>query len=142
MRSFLHLRSMFCGAWAVLCWVGATGNALAQSQLSEASFLSTVPIVASVGVGSALLGAGGSLAVVGVEASAEGVSWLLERTADGSRASLQLSRAAAGAALTVGAVVTVSALGTGWLLSSGGRAVAFVPNAQGRALLYHEQVTR
>jgi hypothetical protein len=38
-------------------------------------------------------------------------------------------------------VVTV-ACSTGWVLSSAGRVIAFIPNEIGKALLYNERVTR
>jgi hypothetical protein len=44
--------------------------------------------------------------------------------------------------LAIGTVVQVTALGTGWLLSAAGQAVAFVPNVVGTALLHSERVTR
>jgi len=47
-----------------------------------------------------------------------------------------------GASLAAGTVVTVSALSTGWLLSTASEAIAFIPNEIGAALLYSERVTR
>jgi hypothetical protein len=35
----------------------------------------------------------------------------------------------------------VAAVSTGWILSAGGRALCFIPNEVGRALLHHERVT-
>jgi hypothetical protein len=34
------------------------------------------------------------------------------------------------------------ACSTGWVLSTAGRAIAFIPNEIGKALLYNERVTR
>ncbi len=52
------------------------------------------------------------------------------------------SEAAAALALRVGTVVAVSVIGTGWVLSTAGQAVAFIPNEIGKALLHNERVTR
>jgi len=40
----------------------------------------------------------------------------------------------------VGTVVTCSVIGTGVILSVAGEALAFVPNALGRALLHNERL--
>ena len=42
----------------------------------------------------------------------------------------------------MGTVVTVSAVGAGTVLSVAGRAIAFVPNEIGAALLHHEKLSR
>lgn len=134
-------RTLIASALVVGLAAGA-GNALAQSQASDASLLSALPIASTAVASTTLLAAGASFGVAAVQTSAEGVVWVLERAADGQRMSLRIAQAAAGASLTVGAVVAVAAIETGWLLSSGGRLVAFVPNASGSALLYSERVTR
>ena len=83
------------------------------------------------------------LSVVAVEASAEGTVWILERASDGARMSVRLgSQAVGGLSLAAGTLVTVSAIGTGWVLSAAGQAIAFIPNQVGAALLYNERVTR
>ena len=143
-RSLAHslARSLFASALALGLAAGA-GSALAQSQVSDASLLSALPIASTAVASSTLLVAGASFGVAAVQTSAEGMVWVLERAADGQRVSLHLAQAAAGAAsMTVGSVVVVTVIGTGWLLSSAGRLVAFVPNASGSALLYSERVTR
>jgi hypothetical protein len=43
--------------------------------------------------------------------------------------------------LVAGASVVVSVVSTGVVLSAAGEAVAFVPNALGRALLHNERLT-
>jgi hypothetical protein len=68
---------------------------------------------------------------------------VLERTSDGARASVRLgAQAAGGLSIAAGTVVVVTALSTGWVLSTASRAIAFIPNEIGTALLYNEQVTR
>ena len=76
-----------------------------------------------------------------MQASAEGTVYLLERTSDGARASVQvLGHGAAASAHGVGTVVLCSAIGTGVLLSVAGEVLAFVPNAIGQALLHNERL--
>jgi hypothetical protein len=91
----------------------------------------------------AALSVGGSvLTVVAVEASVDGTVYLLERASDGARASVKvLGRAAHGASVVAGTVVTVSVIGTGVVLSVAGEVLAFVPNAVGRALLHNEKLS-
>lgn len=109
----------------------------AHSDMSRASDASLLP-VAVLSVAPALILAGGaSLTVVAVESTAEGTVWLVERASDGARASLHVSRdIAGGASQAVGSAITVTAVSAGYILSTAGRAIAFVPNEIGAALLY------
>lgn len=110
---------------------------------SDASALSMLPIAVSVAAPAMFLSAGVMLTVVAVEASAAGVVCILERASDGARASVTLStHGAAALSIGVGTVVTVSAFSAGWVLSAAGRAIAYIPNEIGAALLYNERVTR
>ncbi|MFN0186925.1 MAG: hypothetical protein ACKVQR_24185 [Aquabacterium sp.] len=121
----------------------ALPTAHAQRNLSEASGLSGMPVAISVVGGAIVLAAGSELTVKAVKATAEGVSWVVERAADGASATIQLSgQAAQGASVAAGTALTVSVIGTGWVLSKAGQAVAFVPNEIGRALLHNERVSR
>jgi hypothetical protein len=113
--------------------------ARAHAGLSEASALSMLPVAVSVAAPVMILSAGAMLTVVAVEVSAEGTVWVLERASDGARASVRL---AGNVALASGAAVTVVAIGNGHVLSAAGRALCFIPNELGAALLYHERVTR
>jgi hypothetical protein len=123
--------------------VGSLAGAQAQSGLSEASALSALPIAVSVAAPVVVLSAGATLTVVAVEASALGSVWVLERASDGARASVRLGSEAAGAlSVAAGTAVVVTAVSTGWVLSTASRAIAFVPNEIGAALLYNERVTR
>jgi len=119
------------------------GSAQAQSTVSEASALSALPIAVSVAAPVMLLSAGATLTVVAVQASAVGTVWVLERASDGARATLTLSaQAARGLSVAAGTVVVVTAVSTGWVLSTASEAIAFIPNEIGAALLYNERVTR
>ena len=118
-------------------------NARAHSAVSEASALSMLPVAVSVAAPSMILGAGAVLTVVSVQASATGTVWVLERASDGARATLHFSgHVAQGAALSIGGVVMVTALTSGYVLSAAGNAIAFIPNEIGRALLHNERITR
>jgi hypothetical protein len=110
---------------------------------SDASALSMLPIAVSVAAPAMFLSAGAMLTVVAVEASANGVVCILERASDGARASVTLStQGAAALSVGVGTVITVSAFSAGWVLSAAGRAIAYIPNEIGAALLHNERVTR
>jgi len=109
---------------------------------SEASAISMVPVALSVAAPVGLLAGGAALTVVAVESASEGTVWVLERASDGMRASVRFTEAAAGSAsVALATTVVVAAVSTGWILSAGGRALCFVPNEVGRALMHHERVT-
>ena len=120
-----------------LAAVLSAGDACAQS--SEASALSTLPIAMVSAAPAALITSGATLSVVGAEASADGVVWVLERASDGARATLRI---AGQASVAVGTTVSVGAITAGYVLSVAGRAIACIPNEVGASLLYNERVTR
>jgi hypothetical protein len=98
---------------------------------------------AVVAVPVALSTAGAVLVVKGVEASAKGTVYLLERVSDGARVSVEASgKVASGVSTAVGTVVTVSVIGAGVVLSVAGSVIAFIPNEIGKALLHNERVSR
>jgi hypothetical protein len=83
------------------------------------------------------------LVVKGVEVSAHGTVYLLERAADGAQVSVEvLGKGAAAVSVGVGAMVAVSLVGAGVLLSTTGEVIAFIPNEFGKALMHNERVTR
>lgn len=124
----------------------------AQGGASALSSLSALPVASLVG-GSAVAGSlaavplalsvtGAVLTVRAVEASANGVVLMLERASDGARASVELvGRGLAGLAIGVGTVLGCSVVGTGVVLSVASEAIAFLPNALGRALLHDERLS-
>ena len=140
-------------AAGVVCAVMAMAPARAQSEASAAlSLLPVASVVGTASVASAAAGAvvavpaalsvgGAVLSVKAVEASAVGTVYLLERASDGAQVSVEVAgRGLAGSAYAVGTVVTCSVIGTGVVLSVAGEAIAFVPNAIGRALLHNERL--
>lgn len=123
--------------------LAAAGAAQAYRDASEASALSGLSIAVSVMAPAGLMVSGAAFTVVAVTAVAEGTLWVLERASDGERFSVTLSAQSVGAAsLAVGTAVTIVACSTGWVLSAAGKAIAFIPNELGKALLYNERVTR
>lgn len=148
-----YLNTVARRAWIAALCATIILPAAAQSELSVLSAASALPLAsvvtgASVAAGAvvvvpvALSTAGAVLLVKSVELSARGTVYLLERASDGAQASIEIAgRAAGGASLAVGTVVMVSVVGAGVILSAAGEAIAFVPNALGRALLSHEQLT-
>lgn len=109
----------------------------------DPSAVSALPVAVSVAVPVALAVGAGTLVIKGVEASADGVGWVVENSVDGAKASLRFTGKSTGvSAVAVGTVIDVTAISTGWLLSTAGQAIAFVPNEIGRALLYNEKVSR
>jgi hypothetical protein len=144
-------------ACAVITWAGVPIDARAQSEASALSAVSSLP-VASVLVGtSAVAGAAASavvavpvalstggavLLVKTVESTARGTVYVLERASDGARASIEvIGRGIAGASMVAGTSLVVTVVSAGVVLSAAGEAIAFIPNALGRALLHNERLT-
>lgn len=138
-------------AAAMLALAGA-GPVHAHGESAVLSGLSALPMASVLG-GSAVAGSvaaiplalsasGAVLVVTAVEASARGVVLVLERASDGARASVEIvGRGVAGASIAVGSTVGCSVIASGVVLSAAGQAIAFVPNAIGRALLHDEQLS-
>jgi hypothetical protein len=90
----------------------------------------------------ALSTTGAVLIVKTVESTARGTVYVLERASDGARVSVEFAaKAAGGVVLIAGASVVVTVIGAGTVLSAAGEAIAFIPNALGKALLYNERQT-
>lgn len=128
---------------AALLLASSPPAARAQSTASEASALSALPLVISITAPVAILAAGATLTVASVEAVSNGTVWVLERASDGARATLRFStRAANGASTAVGTSVVVTTMASGHVLSAAGKAIAFIPNEVGNALIYNERVSQ
>jgi hypothetical protein len=110
-----------------------------QPTPSDASAVSLLPVAVSVAAPLVLVSGGVALTVVAVDASALGSVWVLERASDGARASVEL---AGQASVGVGTVLTTTVVSTGWVLSTVGEVIAFIPNEVGAALLYNERIGR
>ena len=134
---------------ALLCSAMAMAPARAQSEASAA--VSLLPVASVVGAASvvsaagrvpvALSVSGAVLMIKGVDTSAAGTLYLLERASDGAQVSVQVvARGVGASAHGAGTVVTCSVIGTGVVLSVAGEAIAFLPNAVGQALLHNERL--
>jgi hypothetical protein len=143
-------RNQFFAAAFSLAFVG--GAARAQSEASALSDLSALPIAsvaasaqaagASLAVPAVLSAAGGVFVVKSVEVSAYATFYTLERVSDGTRLSIEVAtRGVKQASVLAGTTVTATVLSTGIVLTAGSEAIAFVPNALGRALLHNERIT-
>ncbi|HSV46356.1 MAG TPA: hypothetical protein VLJ58_11255 [Ramlibacter sp.] len=133
-------------AMSALAWclpVRAHNEASALSAVSALPLASVVVGASAVAAVPVLLSAGGTVLVVkAVEVSARGTVYLLERASDGARVSVEIAAGAAGQlSLAAGTVLAVTVVGSGVILSAAGEAIAFVPNALGRALLHNERLT-
>jgi len=117
----------------------AAGNARAESDLSQASQESFVPVAISVALPFVLVAGAGSMVVTGVQASADGTVWFVENVTDGVKGSINFAGDAVGASAMVAGTVVV---GTGMLLSAAGHVIAFIPNELGRSLSYNQRVSR
>jgi hypothetical protein len=140
-------------ACALLACASASFDAKAQSEASALSALSALPVASVVGGASAVAGsvvavplalstAGAVLIVSAVESTARGTVYVLERASDGASASIEVvGRGLGGVSVVAGTSVVVSMTGAGVVLSAAGEAIAFIPNALGRALLHNERLT-
>ena len=122
----------------LLC-VALAGPARAHDPSADASAASMLPVAVSVALPAALLVTSAAFTVVAVEATSVGTRWAFERASDGVRASVDLSGRAS---VAVGTAVTVTAFSAGWVLSSAGRALAYIPNEVGQALMHNERIVR
>jgi hypothetical protein len=119
------------------------GAAHAQTNASQVSEASLVPVAISVALPVVLVAGVGSIVVTGVEASAQGTVWVVESVADGVKGSICFAGRAVGTvSLAVGTVITVTTVATGMVLSTAGHVIAFVPNEIGRTLSYDQRVSR
>lgn len=125
----------------LLTCVFVSAGAHAAGGVSEASL--AIPAASGVVVmGSmSMLAASGQVVVKSVEAVGDGSVIVLNGVAEGVSASVRLSgRAAQELSLAAGTVVKVVALSTGHMLILAGKAIAFIPNEVGTALLHQSKV--
>lgn len=118
----------------------ACALAQANGDLSGPSRLSANGSAEILGGSILSVAAAGSVVVIGVQASAEGVVLVLQGAGEASTATVRLSaNAARGLSVAAGTVLDVVATSTGHVLVLSGKALAFVPNELGKALLHHER---
>lgn len=117
----------------------ASAPAHAQRDVSDLSAVSMLPVAVSVAAPSMLVAGASAFTVAAVEVVGESTVWVLERASDGARTSVHF---AGRASTAVGTAVSVTAVAAGWIVSAAGAAIAFIPSEIGRALMYHERITR
>jgi hypothetical protein len=147
------IATFLIAAGAITACATASFDAQAQTGASAVSAISALPVASVVVGASAVAGsvvavplvlssAGAVLIVKAVEVSARSTVYVLERASDGARVSVALAGGVlASTAMAVGTSVTVTVIGAGVVLSAAGEAIAYIPNALGRALVYNERLT-
>ena len=147
-------------AFAMLAGATASFDARAEADASALSTLSALPLASVVVGASAVAGSvaavpialsttGATLVIKTVESTAKGTLYVLERASDAGfvltaprRASVEVvGKGIAGVSMVAGMAVVVSVVAAGVVLSAAGEAIAFIPNALGRALLHNERLT-
>ena len=130
-------------ATALLCAATLTAQAAnsdTNNASDNASMASAIVLVGSMSV----LAAAGEVVIDKVEDVADGSVLVLKSAARGASstatASVKLSqKAMQGLPLAAGTVVKVVAVSTGHMLVLSGKAIAYVPNAAGNAILHHSK---
>lgn len=116
-------------------------HAAASENLSKGSQNLSQGSAVVVGGSLSMLVASGQVVVASVETVGEGIVIVLKGASEAGGASIQMStQAAKGLSLAAGSVVNVVALSTGHMLVMSGKAIAFIPNELGKALLHHSKV--
>lgn len=129
----LLLASLLCFTCAATPLASAADASAPSEAVSEVTGSLVAGSLVTVAVG-------GSLVVASVQAVGEGLELLLKNVADGSTATVRLSgKAAKGLSVAAGTAVQAVATGTGHVLMASGKALAFIPNEAGKALLHHSQ---
>ena len=108
------------------------GDSSAASQASAT--LSGVVVDGSI----LTVAAAGSVVVASVRTVGDALEIVLESAVDASRTTVRLSSTALGGlSLATGTVLEVVTASTGYVLVMSGKAIAFLPNEAGKALLHH-----
>lgn len=130
-----------CLSLSILFAMPGTAHAAASENMSKGSQNLSQGSAVVVGGSLSMLVASGQVVVASVETVGEGIVIVLKGASDAGGASVQLSgQAARGLSLAAGTVVNVVALSTGHMLVMSGKAIAFIPNELGKALLHHSKV--
>lgn len=130
-------RILLATLFGLACGAGHAAGHAGQSELSNAS-----ANLSGVVVGGSILtvAATGSVVVASVKTVGDGLEVVLENLADASRATVRLSgKVVGGLSLAAGAALEVVSASTGYVLVMSGKALAFIPNEAGKALLHHSR---
>jgi len=129
-----------CLSFVLLAPFAAHAQSDAASQVSA---VSAEPASAAAEAVFTAVPAGTRWVVKGVADSATGASVVLEASGDAAVVSVGVSlEASAAAARAIGKSVDVVATSTGRVIYLGSEAIAYVPNALGREMLHHREITR
>ena len=135
--------SLFAPLFASLLFcasAGAQANGNGNGDASAPSRASTDVSAEVIGGSILMVAVGGSVVVAGVHASGDGLELVLQGAGQASTATVRLSgEAARGLSVAAGTVLDVVATSTGHVLVLSGKALAFIPNEIGKALLHHER---
>lgn len=135
-------RALITVLLAIACTSADAAGHAGQSGQSAVSNASAN--LSGVVVGGSLLTvvAAGSVVVASVRTVGDGIEVVLENALDASRATVRFSgRVAGGVSLAAGATLEVVTASTGHVLVMSGKAIAFLPNEAGKALLHHARVS-
>ena len=127
---------------ALLLACSATQAAGHAGQSGQSAVSNASANLSAVVVGGSILtvAAAGSVVVASVKTVGDGLEVVLENVADASRATVRLSgKAAAGVSVAAGTTLEVVTASTGYVLVMSGKALAFIPNEAGKALLHHSR---
>ncbi|WP_211461096.1 hypothetical protein [Collimonas silvisoli] len=122
-----------------LCGALVANQSFAQSTVSD---MSAISVVASVVAPAYFISEGGEYLVKGVEASGNGMLYVLEKVGTGVRGSVTVTANASGAvSVSVGEVISVTASSAGMLLVSAGRVLAIIPSELGKSLMKSKKIS-
>ena len=134
-------RNQFFAAAFSLAFVA--GSARAQSEGSPLDELSALPIasVATTALPTIFAASGSAFRVDAVQAGAFATVYSMERLSDGARVQVEVgTRGVQRQPVSAGCVVKAMTVSTGLVLTAGGQAIAYVPNALGRAVLHNNRL--
>ena len=122
----------------LLCAFTTSAPVFADSNLSTGLSVGSAIVVAGP---LSVLASAGTVVIASVEVVGDGVVLVLKGSGTASQATVKLStQAAQGLSLVAGSVIVVTAIAAGHVLSQAGKAIAFVPNEIGKALMHHSAV--
>jgi hypothetical protein len=127
---------------AVVFGLLLTTPAWAQStEASQASAISLAPSVELAAAALQAVPAGSALVVRALKPIGKTVELVVEASATGASFVLEVSAETVSAlALAAGTLLTVTALSTGYLISAGAEAIAFIPDQLSRSLIHHREL--
>ena len=127
---------------ALVLGLSLTTPAWAQStEASQASAISLAPSVELAATALQAIPAGSALVVRALKPIGRTVELVVEASATGASFVLEVSAETVSAlGLAAGVVLTVTAISTGYLISAGAEAIAFIPDQLSRSLIHHREL--